>query len=201
MVYGRIYGLYDPISLELRYIGQTKRTLNQRLAAHLRQSNLQRGHRCANWIRSLGQSPEIRELGFASTKAELDRIEMQLISEAWANGAHLTNHTEGGGGTSGFTHTVEARNKMSQARRGVPKSLETRARLSEACRNNPLRVEACQRLGLALAGKSKSAEHRQKLSQALKGKTGKTCSPETRERMSKAAKRREALKREAHAHG
>jgi hypothetical protein len=196
MTYGVVYGLYDPRTGELRYIGQTKQTLKKRLMAHLRQSNIARGHRSAHWVQSLGALPIICELGVAETKDDLDRLETSLIAAYREKGVRLTNHADGGGGTSGFTHRKETRDRMSLARAGRPKSEETKARMSESGKNDPQRVAACGRLGSSLAGKPKSTEHRKKLSRALKGRPGRKISSETRTRMSAAAKFREAAKRE-----
>lgn len=48
MVYGVVYGLYDPRTDELRYIGQTVRPLKVRMYSHLKSSS---DTHSARWIR------------------------------------------------------------------------------------------------------------------------------------------------------
>lgn len=199
MAYGVVYGLYDPRTDELRYIGQTVRTLRQRLAAHLKDCKRAKTW-CARWLRTLDASPSIRSLGEAFSETELDALEIRLIAEARSQGLRLTNVAAGGGGTSGHTHSEDAKRKMSLARRGRPKSQETRTKMAESYWSNPLSDEAKQKISEAQAGKPKSPEHRKKLSDSLKGKSPGRRSAETRARMSLAAKKRETQKREA-SHG
>ena len=48
-----IYVLIDPTTKEVRYVGATSRTLNQRLSAHLTDARKNRGTYKVNWINSL----------------------------------------------------------------------------------------------------------------------------------------------------
>jgi DNA invertase Pin-like site-specific DNA recombinase len=104
-VYGRIYGLYDPITDELRYIGQTIMSLKRRLQHHLTPQNLGKQRHSSCWLRHLrgrGLKPTIRPLALGFSKEELDQLEVQHISKAKKAGARLTNHTDGGRGQKGL---------------------------------------------------------------------------------------------------
>jgi uncharacterized protein (DUF433 family) len=133
--YGVIYGLYHPLTRELRYVGQTTLTLNRRLSLHLTTANLSKRRHLTAWLQQLkqvGLVPKIETLAVARSRVELDQLEIQLIAEAHLRGDHLTNHTEGGRGMSGFTLSVETRAKMSASRKGHKVSESTRAKISSA---------------------------------------------------------------------
>lgn len=137
MTYGTIYGLYDPQTHELRYVGQTTLTPEKRLTSHLSPKNLQQRHYSARWIKSLlnkGLRPELRVLHTAFSREELDALEVDAIAQALATGARLTNHSEGGGGIKGFTHTPETKARMSASRMGHLVSAETRAKIGDTHR-------------------------------------------------------------------
>jgi len=157
-IYGVIYGLHDPETGELRYIGQTTTSLKERLWSHLGPSNRRKNYYSARWINSLivrGLKPEARLRATASSREELDRLEIEHISQALASGARLTNHAKGGQGPEGCKHTPEWCRRMAQlmagrctntpehmaklaeAKRGVPRSQEVRDRISEAKKGQP----------------------------------------------------------------
>ena len=84
-VYGSIYGLHDPRTGELRYIGQTTVSLKERLWAHLSPSSRRKAYYSARWIDSLvrdGVKPEIRLLAEAGSNEDLDRLEIKYIAAA-----------------------------------------------------------------------------------------------------------------------
>jgi transposase len=152
-LFGRVYGLYDPREGALRYVGQTVRTLEVRLKAHLTLKNLARSHHSAHWLASLRRSglrPIIRELGTAFSREELDRLEVKEIATARSAGANLTNHTNGGLGQSGRRCSGETREKMSLAKKGRPGSRK---------------------------GTQQSHEAREKISASLRGKFGERSRP------------------------
>ena len=45
----KIYGLLDPRTNNIRYVGKTSRSLNERLSAHLRSNQGKNNHK-HNWI-------------------------------------------------------------------------------------------------------------------------------------------------------
>lgn len=159
MVFGRVYGLYDPLSNELRYVGQTIRPLKERLRNHLHDARRRKGRHVLHWIRNLlenGQRPTIGLLGEADTRGALDAMEKSRISEARAKGVGLLNHSDGGLGSQGRKlseahklklHSPEVVARMALTRKGQPSprkgvklSAETRAKVSAAKMGNRCRL-------------------------------------------------------------
>ena len=116
-----IYVLIDPRTREIRYVGQTCKSLNQRLAGHIcdaRDTN--RSYRVCRWIRQVlaaGYRPIIEEVesGF------WDDSYTNLRETAWIAavkefGSDLTNMLDGGGVYRGnSTITEETREKHRRA--------------------------------------------------------------------------------------
>lgn len=159
---GVIYGLYDPRTGALRYIGQTCQTLQRRLSLHIWAARNVRRHRhVTSWVKSLlslGLQPTISTLETTAAPENLDRMEMEAIERAFARNERLTNHTLGGQGARGRKlspehkarlHSKEARAKMAATRKGqrsprkgVTLSEETRAKISQGKRGNKCRFRA-----------------------------------------------------------
>jgi hypothetical protein len=171
---GTVYGLCDPRSGELRYVGQTTKPLSRRLKGHLscskRKDQRNQRHVCC-WIRSLPEPPDIVELLRCPVDA-LYEEEQRLVSELKADGARLVNHTDGGSGRRGYKLSAESRRKIGDAQRGRVWTQEQREAQSRA-----------------LKGKPKSAEMRAKLS---KSKIGTKHSEASRAAMRVAWARRKA---------
>lgn len=207
--WARIYTLSDPRTREIRYVGMTTRTLEVRLAGHLRNCRLEKNHR-ARWVRSLqdaGVIPVITEVDLIPVEQHAE-AERQWIAFYRAQGVRLVNATDGGEGMPGFKMSPEARKKISEAKKripqlhllayhvGVPRSEETRERLRQAALRqyqDPAQREAVSRVH---KGKVISEEHKRIVSEAATRKweewraSGKTVSEETRERIMAAAKAR-----------
>ncbi len=162
MLYGFVYGLYHPITEELRYIGQTQGTLSRRLSGHLctARRRARKAH-VVNWLLSLmneGLKPLIRVLAPASSQEKLDKLEALFIADARARGESLTNHDDGGRGAPGRKlsdahkaklHSAEVHARISETRKGQPSprkgvvlSPETRAKISLGKRGNRCRYLA-----------------------------------------------------------
>lgn len=114
-----IYGLLDPETKEVRYIGKSNRP-QRRLIRHLREER--NNHKC-NWLKSLnGSSPELIIIDEV-INSEWEFWESFYIELFRSWGFNLTNSTEGGLGTRGFTgmvHSEETKNllrKQSTGRR------------------------------------------------------------------------------------
>lgn len=91
-----------------------------------------------------------------------------------------------------------AREKLAESKIGVPRSEETKRKISAHFAGKKRSEEHKKAISESLTGKKKAAEHVAKVSAALAGNQnarGATRSPETRERMRIAAKRREEAKR------
>lgn len=131
-----IYGLVDPRTDQLRYVGKTILPLSQRLKGHLYQATkVRRRHTCV-WIRSLvraGLQPEI--------------FEIETVGENWAEaeqfwiayfrmiGADLTNQTTGGEGVPGLSISEETRRKMSEVQKLAQREPETARKKSVALKH------------------------------------------------------------------
>lgn len=176
MPYGVIYGLYDPRTHRLRYVGQTTKSLAIRLTGHLCPSSLRQKSHVYAWLRKLirlGLRPSIQLLSEADNQTELDNLEIRLIAEARARGEDLTNISNGGSGSAGHTVSTETREKIAAAQRGVPRpkhTAEWKARMSALmagrCTNPP---EHYIRIAELKRGSTHSPEVRARISAAKKG--------------------------------
>jgi hypothetical protein len=124
-----IYGLRDPRTGEIRYVGRTTRGI-RRITEHLMPSNLRQVTPKTTWLRSLvaaGLKPETVILMHCLNAAALHE------AEAWwcaigraALGERFTNATDGGEGVVGYKHSEETRKRCSAASRKAwadPKSI------------------------------------------------------------------------------
>jgi len=115
----QIYGLVDPISGQLRYIGQTMRPLQKRLIDHTSESRTTHTHK-SNWIRTLlsrGLVPGIILIQEVDDEIR-NQAEIFWIAYFIGLGCPLTNCTEGGEGWRGYRHSEESKLKMSLAKKG-----------------------------------------------------------------------------------
>ena len=172
---GVIYGLFDPRKpIELpncRYFGQTTYSLSFRLGGHLSDARTGDQRYVCNWIRSIqrdGVNPIIVlvELLDDGDYLGLDNAERKWIAVGRERGWRLTNGTDGGHGTRGYSHGDEQRAKISAALSGKPKSPEHRAKIAEFMKSQPVNP------GLAAANEARrgvplSEEHRRKQSESL----------------------------------
>lgn len=104
----RIYVLICPVTLEVRYVGKTIKSLRDRWVSHLYSPKVERNHR-ANWIKSLlneGKQPLIEQIDECpwSESQEVEKYWIQLYKE---RGARLVNLTAGGEGNLGRSLSQE----------------------------------------------------------------------------------------------
>lgn len=164
-----IYGLYDPFTDELRYIGKTKMTLARRIWHHIKEAKTSRKNTYKlNWIRSIldkGNEPIIfvlRETNEESWRKD----ETECISEALKSGINLTNLTAGGDGLVDYHHSKETKQKISEHNKKsgkVPPNWKGRKQSSEHIAK---RVEARKNNKTY----DHSEETKEKISQSRKGK-------------------------------
>lgn len=127
----KIYGLFDPETKELRYIGKTQARLSSRLAHHIwRASNTHKKQWILKLLRS-GQKPEIDIIEECETNEELIKAEMHHIAQFKSIGCRLVNHTEGGEGCIGYKHGPEAKRKMSERLKGRSSPMKGKGHLLE----------------------------------------------------------------------
>ena len=122
-----IYGLVDPGTKEVRYVGKSSYGL-KRPKEHFKPSNYltQQNHK-AHWIKKLkseGKQPDIVVLKTATSEEELNQLEINTIKYYRDQGLKLTNGTDGGEGSLGWLPTEENKKNMSKSRVKYLASLE-----------------------------------------------------------------------------
>jgi hypothetical protein len=184
-----IYGLSDPITGHLRYIGKTKLSLRRRLAQHI--NDVKRGNIYIpryRWLAELvawGMKPEIFEVE-TSSSSEWQDDEQFWIAYFRSIGCDLLNATDGGDGINGHRHSEQTkdkqriaairryqrlgeREKTGAAVREAFAEPEIRAKLSEARKLVP---KSSMQKGIdALVAYAKSDLGRSERSRTLKGRT------------------------------
>jgi group I intron endonuclease len=137
-----IYGLSDPLTKEVRYIGKTN-DLHKRYLRHLSRSQRETNHR-ACWIKHLLNNGVKPEMFIVETVKDDDWQEAERfwLIQFRVAGARLVNTTDGGTGGKtcdwrGRKHTEETRKKMLAAqakRKGIPFSETIREKLRHSRR-------------------------------------------------------------------
>ncbi len=127
---GVIYGLTDPRTDQVRYVGQTVRPVGVRLGAHITAARYKKGEGWQDnsyrgrWIRALekeGVRPDIVVLAVVSGgQTALDAAEVKYISYLRSLGLPLTNVTAGGGGYVRAVQPAEHRVNISRGRGCTP---------------------------------------------------------------------------------
>jgi hypothetical protein len=193
----RIYGLIDPDTMELRYVGQTQMPWPKRLACHIRAAKKGQTY-VHNWINSCVTAPLLITL--ERDPMDLDEAERRWIKEMLAQGARLINISSGGAGITaavrisqriahlgktvscpppswlGRHHTLESCMAISKARMGMRFSVEHRAAISAAQIGVPLSDAKLAQLSKLSAGN---------IGKKFPGRgTGRSPTAETREKIS-----------------
>lgn len=130
-----IYGLVDPRTDEIRYVGKSTSGM-KRPAWHRVPSSLRKRSYKTHWIKQLhqqGLTYRIQVLQEKSAASELAEAEICWIADLRAKGVALTNLTAGGEGTSGRVPTAEQLARWHQS---------MRAYLADTARHGPLRAKA-----------------------------------------------------------
>lgn len=144
-----IYGLFDPESGMIRYIGKSIRP-EERLRNHMQdKSKCHRSH----WLRSLkskGMKPGMIFLEQVSGEWPWQESERFWISYGKRNGWPLTNNTDGGDGVPGLP-------------------AETRERMRKTWLGRKHRPESLLKIGAATAARRHSDETKARMSAARKG--------------------------------
>jgi len=146
---GFIYGLIEPQTGCIRYVGKTTQLLRTRIALHMRGIG---NYHTPRWIRSLkrrGLKPEVVALAAVSIDA-INDAERWWIRHCRENGASLTNMTDGGDGLLGL-HP------------------DSRAAISAKLKGRRKTPEQIERSRAALIGRKLTEEHRRHMSSARKG--------------------------------
>ena len=120
-----IYALSDE-SGEIRYVGKTKQYLKQRLYSHIKECYSGRKSHKISWIKSLLKDDK---RPIISTLDTVEEDNWQYWEKYWIEklrneGCNLTNLT-------GYSHTEESKQRMSESKRGVKLSDEHKKKISE----------------------------------------------------------------------
>lgn len=181
-----IYGLVDPRTLLVRYVGKSTNGL-RRPRDHRMPSRVRQQTHVACWVRSLhacGLDYEIVVLETCDPD-QLCAAERWWIAFGRACAWPLTNHTDGGDGATGAKRSPEQRQAMRERFLGdknPAKRLEVRASISRAS------------LGVK---RTRTAEHNAKIADAHRGRAKHT--PESRARLRAVALARPPMSAEARA--
>lgn len=169
-----IYGLRDPRTNGIRYVGRSLRGLTRpREHASLGSLKRDRSHK-ANWIRELlreGLLPELVVLQEYTSEAETIAEETIWIRRLRFEGAQLTNHSDGGEGCGlGYSPSKEARRNLSAALTGKKLSPETIAKRTASRAGWSPSPETRVKMSAATKGKSKPEGFGEKVAAAKRGK-------------------------------
>lgn len=178
-----IYVLRDPRNNQIRYVGKTIQSINNRLTSHVREAKRENNSHKDRWILQIvraGYLPIIEKIEDVNENNWQER-EKYWIVKYYEDGCKLVNETDGGEGLHGHKFSKSHRGKLGRALLGNKRWLgkkhteETKQKLSDGKKGgkNPN------------YGKEFSDEHKGKLSKAHMGQrhTG-----ETRQKMSSTAK-------------
>ena len=153
-----IYGLFDPTTGDLRYIGKSDRP-RERFANQLNERS--NTYRC-NWIRSLlesGRRPVQRIIDHVAIGDEWQSVERAYIRGARDAGCRLVNGTDGGDGVSGLT-------VANPVWLGRKHSEESKLRIGAASRGRRHTEEYKQYMRDLMRVREFTDQHRQRLSEA-----------------------------------
>lgn len=206
-----VYGLVDPESGQLRYIGKSccglKRARSHAYPSYL---NRDRSH-CGNWIRSLsrrGLRYGIVTIQTHETQGLLSQAEAFWISYFRSMGCQLTNITDGGEGCAGRVVSESTREKMRLASLGNKNAagkrynltVEQRQAAAQRARHRSADPLVRAKISTTLQGRKQSSEQVARRVASLKARwtatPKKPFSEETKAKMRSAAIRRWARKAE-----
>jgi hypothetical protein len=150
-----IYGLTDPRTEEVRYIGKTSVGMRRpRRHVHKASRGSSLTHKEA-WIKGLmdeGLTFGVLVLR-VSTPGSLSADERELIEDFRKTGARLTNLTDGGEGISGHRHSLESRARMSRAGLGRKKSPDHVEKIAASHRGRKRPASVGRKISAAKCGK------------------------------------------------
>ena len=112
-----VYGLMDMEVGQIRYVGQTTRTMKKRFAEHVEHARQGRKTPVHCWIKSiLDRGGEVGIMPIIEN-AVLHETEVEVIARLKDEGYDLLNLTDGGEGTLGWIMSDEQRERHSEQMR------------------------------------------------------------------------------------
>lgn len=180
-----IYAIFDvKYPNIIRYIGKTKKKVEDRLKQHIYLSKKKIKRPLNLWIKKLideGNNPSIKILEETNDKEWAER-EMFWIKKMKDNGDDLLNLTDGGESNLNYKPTEETKKKISENNKGKHYywlgrkfSDEHKNKIGLSGLGKKRTDETRQNISKSLLGKKLSKEHRLKISKnsTLKGKPAK----------------------------
>lgn len=167
-----IYGLIDPRTRLIRYVGLSSEGL-RRPARHRQPLSLRDRNYKNAWLHLLfaaGLDYEIVVLEEVASKDALAYTERFWIAYGRSCGWPLTNLTDGGDGWSGRRHSADARARLRAASLGRRQSPETVAKRVAKNRGQKRSPETRAKMSAWQIGKKLSLETRAKISAARRGR-------------------------------
>jgi hypothetical protein len=178
---GYVYGLYDPITDELRYVGYTTKSIEERCYHHIKDSVYKNKTHKTKWINNLlkeNLQPVIKPIeilesnDFDQLLEKLWYLEDFYIQKYKNEGIKLTNGNDGG---KGGRFTEEVRKKMSEIQKGEKSfwwgkkhSEETKIKIGLGNKNKVFSEETRKRIGEKSKGRVFSEETKKKISEKSK---------------------------------
>lgn len=160
-----IYGLFDPETGALRYIGQTLR-LRERYENHCNEkTNTHRSH----WIQALrrkGLRPIPCVLEWLPDGSGWADVERAWIAAARAAGCRLVNGTDGGDGVNGMPE--ESRRRIRETWIGRKHTNETKLLIGAKSKGRRHSQESRDRMRDLMTGREFTPEWREKISAGLR---------------------------------
>ena len=131
-----IYGLIDPRTSELRYVGKTTQGMTKRLKEHrydavIRNSSMY----SSKWLRTIyenGLKPMIEIFEIVLANGDWVEAEKRWIAHWRMSGARLTNLTDGGEGLAGLKRSQHVIDAVRVANLGSKKSEEAKIKMRAA---------------------------------------------------------------------
>jgi len=195
-----VYALFHPATWEVRYVGVTRKSIEQRLAEHVwkarRDLNSSVSTPLGRWINKLAEFDLSPQIVLLEATTERDECERRWIAYFKQCDARLLNLTDGGEGIAGLVFSEEHRRKIGDARRGVKRSPEISQMLSRVHKGKTLSLETRRRMSEARKGKTQSEETKVKRVATL---TGRTYSAERCANISAGKKRAQTLRQQNNA--
>lgn len=169
-----IYGLTDPRTQQLRYVGKANNP-NHRYKGHL--AEISRTYK-SNWVASLRNQNKVPEMVILEEvpKTEWEEAEIWWIAYAKSLGAKLTNKCTGGGisdGYRGHKHPPETIARMSEIKKGKVFDPDHKAKIAAKRKAAWERREAVN--GTKATGRKHTEETKAKM-RANSARKGKPCS-------------------------
>ncbi len=165
-----VYGLVDPRTHHLRYVGKSE-SGSIRPRQHVEPARLVIDHtHKGNWLRRLlaeGLKPEIVVIQEFDDNEILGQAEIFWIAYFKRLGHSLTNHCRGGEGFIG-PHTSETKAKIGAAHRGRKRSQETKDRMRAKALGRIHTQESKDRMSRAKRGSVVAFEVRERIAASLR---------------------------------